>query len=365
MTQNYLRILISKMSGFVTSGHRSVLLDEIVEVFNFLEGISSMFLDCTLGGGGHAQALLERNTSLRLLGVDRDRFAIDLASERLSHFGSRFCCLQANFCDLVQVLEDVPKSFLEKRELSNDRIPYRRANSEKDFYEIFDGVLLDLGVSSFQLDDPARGFSFQKDGPLDMRMDQSQAETAGELVNYCEQRELLRILITGGMGRREAQGVSAAVVKNRPYKTTLELASVIKEAVLKAKPRKNKTTKNSGHHPATVAFQALRIRVNQELQSIKNFLNVIYPLLKPGAKLAVISFHSFEDKLVAAQMRNWSRIPPELRELNIDSTQYQQGRMLTAKAIKPSSKEIIENPRARSALLRVFQKEMRGQKRCN
>jgi 16S rRNA (cytosine1402-N4)-methyltransferase len=303
--------------------HRPVLLAEVLEQLRLRPG--AIAADGTLGGAGHAAAIL-RATSPNgfLYGCDRDGDALEAAARRLAEFAGRFELRQAHYATL------------------GDWVPADGC----------DAVLLDLGVSSYQLDTPGRGFSFSQDGPLDMRMDGRQARTAAQLVHELSAAELARIFWEFG-GEPQARRIAARIVRARegkPLCTTAELAAL----VAAVSPRHGKKT-----HPATKVFQALRIAVNDELAGVRAGLLTALGILKPGGRLAVISFHSLEDRLVkqfgreqsaeyvwdhGAMRPDWSR--PRLPAL----------RVVTRKAIRPDGNEVRENPRSRSAQLRVFEK---------
>lgn len=280
-----------------------------------------VFLDGTLGGGGHSEALLAAGA--KVVGLDRDRESLAHASQRLASFGDRFVPVQANFADAAEVPAVVAAA------------PY-------------DGALLDLGVSSHQLDTPGRGFSFRHDGPLDMRMDPSAGEPAAMLVNSADEAELTRLFREYGE-EPQARRVARAIVAERerlPFTRTGQLAALI-EKVLGRRGRV---------HPATRVFQALRIAVNDELGSLRRALVAIPPLLKAGARFVVITFHSLEDRAVKTIFRagseRWLDRPewpaprpnPEWRFLD-----------LTRKALAAETGEVNRNPRARSARLRAVE----------
>lgn len=297
--------------------HLPVFPREVVEWMEPADG--RWIIDGTLGGGGHSGLFL--NAGAEVLGVDRDPEALAHAQGRLAEYGGRFRTWEGNFSQL-----------LENPEIQSGR----RA----------DGLLLDLGVSSRQLDVAARGFSFMREGPLDMRMGPSSPRTAADVVNGWDEAELVKILFEFGEERR-ARRIAQAIVKQRaakPFETTLELAACIESAV----GRHGRT------HPATRSFQAIRMAVNEELESLARALDVVPQILKPGGRLLVITFHSLEDRMVKRFLRHRSA-PfiddpgwPEARP-NPDH----QFRLLARKAIAPSSQEIATNPRARSAKLRV------------
>jgi 16S rRNA (cytosine1402-N4)-methyltransferase len=304
--------------------HVSVLVREVVEMLRPAPG--KHFLDGTVGGGGHSEEILvESSPDGRVLGLDRDDEAIAAARERLQRFDQRFIARQASFAHAREILA----------ELGWGRV---------------DGVVLDLGVSSHQLDSPERGFSFRSQARLDMRMDRGQTLDAEAILNSRSAAELERIFRDYGeepKARRISQAIVAARME-KPIETTTELVAVIER--VKGRGRRN-------HHPATPVFQALRIAVNQELQQIESFLETGYEILLPGARLAIISFHSLEDRIVKTAFRKWSRAclcPP--RVLRCQCGWSQKSRPLTKKPIVPSADEIEANPRARSAKLRVVER---------
>ena len=282
-------------------------------------GPDQFIVDGTLGGGGHSEVFLEAGA--KVLGIDRDPEALIHARTRLAAYADRFSTWEGNFSQL----QEIP-------EIRNGR----RA----------DGLLLDLGVSSRQLDSPARGFSFMREGPLDMRMGPSSPHTAAQVVNQWDEADLVRVLFEFGE-EPQARRIAAAIVRQRsirPFETTLELAACIENAV----PRHSRT------HPATRAFQAIRMVVNEELESLGAALTAAPGILKPGGRLLIITFHSLEDRMVKRFLRHRSA-PfmddpgwPEPRT-NPDC----QFQLLARKAITPSAEEISLNPRARSAKLRV------------
>lgn len=302
--------------------HIPVLLDEVVQGLAVAPG--GRYLDATVGGGGHASAILEASRpDGRLLGLDRDPEAVKRAARRLSTFGDRAIVVHASYVDLLTVADD--KGFLP-----------------------LDGVLFDLGFSSWQIEDPTRGFSFSADGPLDMRFDPTSAGvTAADLVNRHSASELADILYEYGE-ETQSRRIAAAIVSARPITSTQELVQVIVDAV---GPRR-------GHlHPATLTFQALRIAVNRELEGIESALPQAIHTLRPGGRLAVIAFHSLEDRIVKQFFRRESRdciCPPELPVCRCDHRRTVN--RLTRKPVMPSESEIEANPRSRSARLRIVEK---------
>ena len=310
------------MSGF---HHVSVLLEECVTGLNIRpEGI---YVDGTLGGAGHSCRIAERLTTGRLIGIDRDPVALKAAGERLAPYGDRVTLVHSNFCRMASVLEGLGISSV-------------------------DGILLDLGVSSPQLDDGQRGFSYMADAPLDMRMDGGDALTADTVVNTWSYEELKKILYEYGE-ERYAPTIASAIVRRRetaPIRTTLELVDVIRSAMPPAALREKQ-------HPAKRSFQAIRIAVNDELNSVAKAMEDAIPLLNPGGRLAVITFHSLEDRIVKNAMAAAAKgciCPPEFpvcvcgRKPQVD--------ILTRKPIVAAPQELERNPRARSAKLRICQK---------
>jgi 16S rRNA (cytosine1402-N4)-methyltransferase len=300
--------------------HRSVLLAETVEALQPVE--DRLFIDGTLGGGGHAEALL--HAGARVIGFDRDAQAVAYATRRLAWFGERFTPVNASFADATSVLAG----------LGVDRV---------------DGALLDLGVSSHQLDRPERGFSFMREGPLDMRMDANRGMTAADLVNTAPAEMLEDILRRFGE-ERAARRMARAIVSARTreaLRTTQDLVRVLEGVA----PRHGKT------HPATRAFQAFRIAVNDEIGSLERGLRVITDRLRSGARLAVITFHSLEDRVVkdffSEKSREWLDRPEWPEPRPNDARAF---RRITRKPITPTEAECRENPRARSAKLRVVER---------
>jgi len=280
---------------------------------------SDFIIDATLGGGGHSEMFLKAGAEV--LGVDRDPEALEHTRTRLAGYGSRFSTWEGNFSNLLE-------------------IPAIKAGRKAD------GLLLDLGVSSRQLDSAARGFSFMREGPLDMRMGPSSPRTAAELVNQSSEAELTRILFEFGE-EPKARRIAAALVKQRevkPFTTTLELASCIEAAV----------GRQGRIHPATRAFQAIRMAVNEELESLAAALAAVPQVLKPGGRLLVITFHSLEDRLVKRYLRH--RSTPLIDEPGWPAPRPNpdfQFQLLARKAIAPCAAEISTNPRSRSSKLRV------------
>lgn len=315
--------------------HTPVLLAEVQAAF--ADMTPSLMFDGTLGGGGHAEALLSQFPQASLVGFDRDAVAISRCKERLRDYSDRIWLTQSSFAQLSQVFSDLP-----------DDAPSALKDLSSPLQ--FDCMLLDLGISSDQLDLDSRGFSFHASGPLDMRMDQNAGRTAADILNQATQGELVKIFRTGGLNDLTTV-LAKEVIASRPLTTTKQFAEVCIRALRSGKLQRRA---KAGQHPATVPFQALRIAVNAEFEAIEEFLEDVLQFLAPTGRLAIISFHSLEDKLVARTLRGWARTEPGARKL--PSPVPAKGALLTKKAILPSSEEIELNPRARSARLRVFEK---------
>jgi 16S rRNA (cytosine1402-N4)-methyltransferase len=305
-----------------THRHIPVLVDEVLEGLDVRPG--GVYLDATVGGGGHAVAILEESgPNGRLLGLDRDPEAAGRAGRRLAAFGWRAKVVHASYVDLLDVAR------------------------REDFLPL-DGVLFDLGFSTWQIEDPERGFAFSLEGPLDMRFDTSQGVTAAELVNQLPEDELIDLLYRLGEEPRSRQ-IARAMVLARPIYTTQELVDVIDGVVGGRGGRRL--------HPATRTFQALRIAVNQELASVEAALPNAVEALAQGGRLAVIAFHSLEDRIVKNFLRRESRdciCPPEYPVCQCDHRRTL--RLVERKPIAPSEEEIEANPRSRSAKLRLAEK---------
>jgi 16S rRNA (cytosine1402-N4)-methyltransferase len=304
--------------------HVPVLLPEVIESLHPESG--KRYLDGTLGAGGHTEAILIKSSpDGQVLGLDRDDEAIAAARQRMRRFNHRFIARQASFADAKQILAEIG-------------------------WDAVDGVVLDLGISSHQIDSPERGFSFRTEARLDMRMDRTQLLDAQKMVNSSPGDELERILRDYGE-ESNARRIARAIVaerKQRPIETTTELVKIVER--VKGRGRRQ-------HHPATQVFQALRIAVNQELQHLERFLESGFELLRPGGRIAIISFHSLEDRMVKTAFRKWSRTclcPP--RVLRCQCGWSQKVKLITKKPLVPSTTEINANPRARSAKLRVVEK---------
>lgn len=308
-----------------TFTHRPVLLDECIE--NLKIRPDGVYLDGTLGRAGHSREIAKRLTTGRLICVDRDDAALEAAKERLADWMDRVTLVHSNFDQVGDIV-------------ANLGLPG------------VDGMLFDLGVSSPQLDDGARGFSYMADAPLDMRMDRSEGLTAADVVNTWPQEELKRILFQYGE-ERYAPLIAAAIVRRRqerPIGTTLELVDVIKSA-MPGKALKEK------QHPAKRSFQAIRIAVNDELTAVERVMGDAISRLAPGGRLAVITFHSLEDRIVKNAMQEAAKgctCPPEFPVCVCGRTP--QVKLLTRKPVVAGQEELEENPRARSAKLRVCEK---------
>lgn len=306
--------------------HKTVLLQECIDALNIRP--DGIYLDGTLGGAGHSSQIARRLTEGgRLIGVDRDRTALAAAKERLAPYADRVTLVHSNFAEIDAILDSLG-------------IP------------AVDGMLFDLGVSSPQLDDASRGFSYMADAPLDMRMDKDDALTAGEVVNTWPQGELRRILYDYGEERYAPQ-IAAAICRARekaPVETTLELVDIIRSAMPAQALREKQ-------HPAKRSFQAIRIAVNDELGAVSRMMQAAVGRLNPGGRLAVITFHSLEDRIVKSEMQQAARgctCPPEFPVCVCGKKPLVK--LVTRKPIVSGPAELEENPRARSAKLRVAEK---------
>ena len=300
--------------------HIPVLLNEVITLLQ--PQANGRYLDGTVGAGGHTAGILEVSApSGRVLGLDKDPEAIAYAQKRLAKYGERVILANASYAAMAQVAAACAFTNL-------------------------DGILLDLGLSSRQLDDPARGFSFLKEGPLDMRFDPTQGETAADLINNLSEAELAGIFWRYGEEKRSWY-YARIIVAERPFHTTTQLAGVIAAH----------TRQRGRRHPATKIFQALRIAVNRELEAVETGIMAAVGLLRPGGRLAVISFHSLEDRIVKQTFRRLSQdtTPPPGFPAAEDSRPALV-RRITRKAVHASAAEIEQNPRSRSARLRVVEK---------
>lgn len=303
--------------------HKPVLFNETIESLNIQP--DGVYIDGTMGGGGHSEAIVSRLTTGKLLSIDQDPDAIKAAGERLSKYSNSIIA-RGNFCNMDSIAR------------------------EHGITEV-DGILLDIGVSSYQLDTPERGFSYHNDAPLDMRMSQ-EGVTAEELVNTLSQQELAGIIFKYGEDK-SANRIANGICKAReiePIKTTGQLAEIIKSSVPAAVRREQ-------GHPARKTFQALRIAVNGELDRLREGLEAGFSILKPGGRFAVITFHSLEDRIVKQQMNEWCKgcICPKDFPVCVCGRKP-QGSLVYKKGLAPTEKEIEENPRARSSRLRVIEK---------
>ena len=305
--------------------HVSVLLQECIDGLNIKP--DGIYVDGTLGGAGHSSQIVQRLTTGRLIGIDRDPVALKAAGDRLAPWKDRVTLVHSNFCEIAQVLEDLG-------------------------IEGVDGILLDLGVSSPQLDDAERGFSYMADAPLDMRMNGEDALSAFDVVNTWSQEELRRILYTYGEERYAPQ-IAGAICRRREEKaidTTLELVDVIRGAMPAAALREKQ-------HPAKRSFQAIRIAVNDELGSVEKVMEDAIPCLNPGGRLAIITFHSLEDRIVKNGMAAAAKgctCPPNFPVCVCGKKP--KVKLISRKPIVSGQEELDANPRARSAKLRVCEK---------
>lgn len=304
--------------------HYSVMLYETIEELQVKP--DGIYVDGTLGGGGHAYEVCSKLTNGRFIGIDQDEDAIRAASERLSEFGDKVTVIRNNYCNAKAALTELGITGV-------------------------DGIVLDLGVSSYQLDTEDRGFSYRFDAPLDMRMDRRQELTARTIVNEYSEMDLFRIIRDYGedqFAKNIAKHIVAARAK-KPIETTFELNEIIKAAI-PAKMRKN-------GHPSKQTFQAIRIECNRELEVLKNSLQDMIELLNPGGRLCIITFHSLEDRMVKTAFKNAENpciCPPEFPVCVCG--RQPEGRVVSKKPILPSKQELEENSRSKSAKLRVFEK---------
>ena len=307
--------------------HKSVLLDEVIESLNIKP--DCYYVDGTLGGAGHALEVIKRLKGGRLIGIDQDADAIKAATERLIDYKNRVIIVRDNYVNIENIL---------KRE-GIDKV---------------DGIYVDLGVSSYQLDTADRGFTYRFDAPLDMRMDDRNELKASDIVNNYSEAELFHIIRDYGEDRF-AKNIAKHIVEYRNKKkieTTFELVDIIKSAI----PMKIQVT---GGHPAKRTFQAIRIELNKELEVLKDSINVMIELLKPGGRLSVITFHSLEDRIVKQAFKKAESpcVCPKKFPVCVCGNKS-KGRVITRKAVLPSKEELEENSRAKSAKLRVFEKEV-------
>ena len=306
--------------------HKSVLLTETIEGLQIRP--DGIYVDGTLGGGGHSYEIAKRLTGGRLIGIDQDQAAIEAAGMRLSPFGDKVTIVRSNYRNTREVLS---KLGIEK----------------------IDGMILDLGVSSYQFDTKERGFSYRFDSPLDMRMDTRQSFSAKEIVNGYSEMELYHVIRDYGEDKF-AKNIAKHIVmarKKKPVETTGELCEIIKAAI----PAKIRA---EGGHPAKRTFQAIRIECNRELEVLRESLETLIELLNPGGRLCIITFHSLEDRIVKAAFKkaeNPCICPPNFPVCTCG--RVSQGKVVTGKPILPGEEELSENPRAASAKLRIFEKK--------
>ncbi|MEE0853694.1 16S rRNA (cytosine(1402)-N(4))-methyltransferase RsmH [Eubacterium ventriosum] len=306
--------------------HVSVLLNETIDGLNI--NPDGIYVDGTLGGGGHSYEICKRLSDKgRLIGIDQDGEALEAARERLKEFEDKITLVRSNYCEIDTILKDLG-------------------------IEKVDGIVLDLGVSSYQLDNLERGFSYKSDAPLDMRMDQRQNKTAADVVNNYSENELFRIIRDYGEDKF-AKNIAKHIVmarKEKPLETTAELSEIIKASI----PMKFKA---KGGHPAKKTFQAIRIEVNQELTVLKESLDTMIDHLNPGGRICVITFHSLEDRITKIKFReneNPCTCPPDFPVCVCGKVS--KGKVITRKPIIPSEEEMTENKRSKSSKLRIFER---------
>lgn len=309
----------------MTFNHKSVLLDEVIESLNIKA--DGYYVDGTLGGGGHALEVVKRLKTGKLIGIDQDMDAINAATQRLIDYSKSVIIIRDNYVNIENIL--------------------KKENIEK-----VDGIYIDLGVSSYQLDNAERGFTYRFDAPLDMRMDDRNELRASDIVNEYSESELFHIIRDYGEDRF-AKNIAKHIVEYRNKKrieTTFELVDIIKASI----PMKIQVT---GGHPAKRTFQAIRIELNKELEVLTDSINVMIDLLKPGGRLSVITFHSLEDRIVKQAFKKAESpcVCPKKFPVCVCGNKS-KGRVITRKAILPGEEELEENSRAKSAKLRVFEK---------
>ena len=305
--------------------HKSVLLDEVIESLNIKA--DGYYVDCTLGGGGHALEVVKRLDNGKLIGIDQDADAIKAATQRLIDYSKHVIIIRDNYVNIQYILE--------------------RENISR-----VDGIYIDLGVSSYQLDTAERGFTYRFDAPLDMRMDDRNDLKASDIVNNYSETELFHIIRDYGEDRF-AKNIAKHIVEYRDKKrieTTFELVDIIKSAI----PMKIQIT---GGHPAKRTFQAIRIELNKELEVLTESINLMIDLLKPGGRLSIITFHSLEDRIVKQAFKKAESpcVCPKKFPVCVCGNKS-KGRVITRKAILPGENELEENSRSKSAKLRVFEK---------
>ncbi|NLY44433.1 MAG: 16S rRNA (cytosine(1402)-N(4))-methyltransferase RsmH [Tissierella sp.] len=305
--------------------HIPIMLDEVIDGLNIKE--DGIYLDGTLGGAGHSKEIVKRLGNGRLIGIDQDENALRKAKEVLSNYSDKVIFVKNNYENIDSVLKEL-------------------------HIEKIDGILLDIGVSSHQFDEVSRGFSHNQDAPLDMRMDRSQGISAWDVVNKYSKERLEDIIFNYGE-ERWARRIAEFIIderSNSPIDTTLDLVSVIKKAI----PKK---VRMEGHHPAKKTFQAIRIEVNRELEVLENSIEKMIQLLNPGGRLAIITFHSLEDRIVKEMFKELYKdciCPPEIPQCICEK--HREIEIITRKPITPTKEEIGLNPRSRSAKLRIAEK---------
>ncbi len=317
---------MAALVGGMGAPHRPVLLRETIELLDAKGG--GLFVDGTLGLGGHSEAILEASPETRVVGIDRDTEALEPARQRLARFGPRFRAFHADFRDIARVIAEAGEQDLQ-------------------------GVMVDLGVSSLQFDTAIRGFSFRQDAPLDMRMDATgDEETAAQLLARLPEEEIARVIFEYGEERRSRR-IARWIVERRergePIETTKELAALVARAVGHRKADKI--------HPATRTFQALRIAVNRELEGLAEFVEEAVDLLAPGGRFTAISFHSLEDRIMKQTLRRLSgrcECDPRIPVCSCGARRAVE--ILTRRAVVAGEEEVSDNPRARSAKLRACRK---------
>lgn len=313
------------MADTIEFKHKSVLLDETIEGLNIRP--DGIYVDGTLGGAGHSSVVASKLAGGLLIGIDQDEDAIAAATARLSQYSSRHMIVKSNYENFNSILDDC----------GIDKV---------------DGIMLDLGVSSYQLDTPERGFSYNTDAPLDMRMDKSGTMTAKDIVNGYSEQELYRVIRDYGednFAKNIARHICAERIK-KPIETTFELNEIIKAAI-PARVREN------GGHPSKRTYQAIRIELNRELEVLKASIDAMIDRLKPGGRLCIITFHSLEDRIVKTAFNtaeNPCICPPNFPVCVCGRTS--KGKHLTRKPILPSGEELEENSRSKSAKLRIFER---------
>lgn len=299
--------MASNKSGVTSGKHQPVLLREVIEFLNVRP--EGFYIDATVGGGGHSEAIAERLGAGRLLGIDRDPLALKTAGERLARFGERVKLMHGNFAEIDAL------------------------HSQAGFPPA-DGVVADLGLSSLQLADATRGFSFNVEGPLDMRADPASETTAADIVNYASERELADLIFKFGE-ERHSRRIARALMKARPIRTSTSLAQVVTRAI-PSRPGLHQI------HGATRTFMALRMATNREIENLEQFLARVLEIMAVGGRLVVIGFHSIEDRVTKRAFSAWK--------------QERRVRLLTPKLVRPGEDEVQRNPRARSARLRAIEK---------